>query len=241
MGTNEIDGLEVDTISNKTGVNKAREVVSDHETKQIKSFEEELKGMVRGSVADPKKDSQLMQVVSSIGKGLGASFEWTADQWKNMSPNSKQALISSLASAYMLSKGYKSAAGNVAKAGIEQMRYNDTLDLAKSKVKAAKEEKEAKAEKEYLVEKKKNLIDTATSYAVTAVADSSSFIKLTQEAGLIRGTNDMSEEDRKSLASALASEYKLQVNGGGIKQGSFSDYANNPEVVKAIMQKYASS
>jgi hypothetical protein len=51
----------------------------------------------------------------------------------------------------------------------------------------------------------------------------------------------MDEGSRLNLVNALASEYKLLVGNGSIKQGSFQDFANNPEVVKAAMQKYKTS
>jgi|TARA_R110000737_G_scaffold5104_2_gene16500 hypothetical protein len=222
-------------------IEQAEQVVSADDTKQIKNFEEELKGMVRGSVSDPKKDSQLMEVVNSVGKGLTAGFEWTEGQWKNMTPNSKQALISSLASAYMLSKGYKGSAGNIARGGLEQMRYNDKVSTARGKLENDKKEKAAEAKAAYVKEKKSDLVATATNSAIKSIADSSLFIELTQVAGRIYGTNNMGEEDRIALANTLASEYRLQVQGGGITQGSFQDFASNPEVIKSVMQKYKTS
>jgi hypothetical protein len=194
--------------------------------------------MVRGSVSDPKKDSQLMEVVNSVGKGLTAGFEWTEGQWKNMTPNSKQALISSLASAYMLSKGYKGSAGNIARGGLEQMRYNDKVSTARGKLENDKKEKAAEAKAAYVKEKKSDLVATATNSAIKSIADSSLFIELTDEGGFF---SEMSEKDRLALANTLASEYRLQVQGGGITQGSFQDFASNPEVIKSVMQKYKTS
>ena len=225
----------------ETEIKEAEQIVNVDDTKQIKNFEEELKGMVKSSVSDPKKDSQLMEVVNSVGKGLTAGFEWTEGQWKNMTPNSKQALISSLASAYMLSKGYKGSAGNIARGGLEQMRYNDKLSTARAKLENDRKEKAAAADAAYVIEKKGALLSTVNTGAIKSIADSSSFKAATQDPILFGLGGSMNEDNRLDLVQKLASEYKLLVQGGGIKQGSFQDFASNPEVIKSVMQKYKTS
>ena len=233
--------VQEEIVNETESIKEAEQIVSANDTKQIKNFEEELKGMVRGSVDDPKKDSQLMEVVNSVGKGLTAGFEWTEGQWKNMTPSSKVTLISSLASAYLLSKGKTGAASSIAGAAVDHKRYNDKVSTARGKLENDRKEKAAEADAAYVKEKKSDLVATATNSAIKSIADSSLFIELTQVAGRIYGTNNMGEEDRIALANTLASEYRLQVQGGGITQGSFQDFASNPEVIKSVMQKYKTS